>query len=158
MLHDDHMGAIALLGRFGSFLRERQGQGTPAAGDRTVEAMLNELATAVETEVTVHFALEEEELFPLMEEAGEGDLPAALLEEHRTILPVGLRVAELARAAGRDGFTDAGWAEFCRLGQTLVSELTAHAEKEEIGFMPMLEEMLEPDVDARITAGYAERR
>jgi hypothetical protein len=39
-----------------------------------------------------------------------------------------------------------------------VSELTAHAEKEEIGFMPMLEEMLEPDVDARITAGYAERR
>lgn len=158
MLHDDHMAVIALLGRFGNFLRDQQGRGAPSADDRGAQSLLSELAAAIETEVTSHFALEEEELFPLMEQAGEGDLPAALAEEHRVILPVGLRVAELARIGCRDGFTDGVWTELCRLGQTLVSELTAHAEKEEMGLMPTLEEMLEPEADARIAEAYAARR
>ena len=158
MLHDEHMAVISLLGRFGGYLRDHPGGRPPAPEDRSGDGILREIASAMENEVTAHFAFEEAALFPLLRDAGEGELPAALSEEHAAILPVGRRVAELARGAIATGFTDDGWAEFRRLGSVLASELAAHAEKEEIGFLPVLEDMLGPDEDSKLAADYAARR
>ena len=41
--------------------------------------MLSDVATAVETEITAHFGLEEEELFPILDAAGYTGLGEALM-------------------------------------------------------------------------------
>ncbi len=74
---------------------------------------------------------------------------------HAIILPLGRRVAALARDGGRNGFDAAGWREFRRLGLEFAGLLTAHAEKEEMGLLPVLEEILAPDDDQRLADAYA---
>ncbi len=157
MLHDEHMAIIALLERLDAYLR---GHGTtpPAQDDGATEALLRMLAGVIETEITAHFAFEEEVLFPLLDDAGEGEMPAMLKQEHAAIAPVARQVAELARAALAAGFGQDGWAEFHRLAGILVGELTGHAEKEEFGLLPALEHVLDDELDAKLAADYAARR
>lgn len=158
MLHDEHMAVIALLERLDAYLRDHGPATPPAQDDGTTGALLRQLAGVIEGELTAHFAFEEEVLFPLLDDAGEGDMPAMLKQEHAAILPVARQVAELARAALAEGFDRDGWAEFHRLGSILVGELTDHAEKEEFGFLPVLEHVLDDEKDATLAADYAQRR
>ncbi len=122
--------------------------------DSRLAGILIRLAGAVEGEIGGHFALEEDGLFPLLAAAGEGDLGRLLTEEHAVILPLGRRVAALAREGARDGFDAAGWRDFRRLGLEFAGLLTAHAEKEEIGLLPVLEEILAADDDRRLADAY----
>ena len=158
MLHDEHMAVIALLGRFGSYLRNQGPDTPPDMNDGSTDAMLRNIASAIDGELATHYAFEEAELFPFLDDAGEGELPAALIEEHEFILPVGRRISALARSAGAEGFSAESWAEFHRLGNLLVHDLTAHAEKEEMGLLPVLEEMLDPELDAKLAGDYAAKR
>lgn len=158
MLHDEHMAIIALLERLGAYLRGHGADTPPAQDDGITGALLRHLAGVIENEVTAHFAFEEEVLFPLLDDAGEDELPAVLKQEHAAILPVARRVAVLARSALAEGFGRDGWAEFRRLGIILVGELTDHAEKEEFGLLPVLEHILDPELDADLAGAYAARR
>lgn len=161
-LHDDHVAVIALLRRLTNALNADYPGGAPDLtefpagpddGSR-LAALLGALAAAVEGEVAGHFALEELGLFPLLEAAGEGAFGEALAEEHRVILPLGRRLAGLARAGLRDGFDASAWREFRRLGLDFAARLTEHAEKEEIGLLPVLDEILEDEDDNRLADGY----
>ncbi len=158
MLHDEHMAVIALLDRLGAYLRDHGATTPPAKDDGATGTLLRHLAGVIEGELTAHFAFEEEVLFPLLDDAGEGELPMVLKQEHATILPAAHRVAELARSALAEGFERDGWAEFRRLGIALVGELTDHAEKEEFGLLPVLEHVLDGEKDASLADAYAARR
>jgi hypothetical protein len=169
-LHDDHMAVIALLqtvstalggaGRQAEIMTTPETAPAPAPAtthvqiDSRLAGILVQLADAVEGEIGAHFALEEDGLFPLLAEAGAGDLGEMLSEEHAIILPLGRRVAALARDGGRNGFDAAGWREFRRLGLEFADLLTAHAEKEEMGLLPLLEEILYSDDDRRLADAY----
>ena len=76
----------------------------PAADAPGVSATLTALATAIDGEITGHFAFEEEQLFPRLAEVGDGDLGDFLAEEHEIILPLGQRLSQLARDAAEGGF------------------------------------------------------
>ncbi len=157
MLHDEHMAVIALLERFQAFLAAA-GATAPAAGDPVAGRMLSDIGAAVETEISAHFGFEEDDLFPCLQAAGHGDLGGMLADEHRVILPLGRDVAERARRGRGDGFSDAAWIEFRRLGGEFAERLIGHARNEEIGLLPVLALALDDETDARLAGDYAMKR
>jgi len=69
--------------------------------------------------------------------------------------PLGKELADLARAAAADGFDEAGWQSFRRVGEQLCSRMFEHVQKEEMVLLPLLEENLDAETDARLHNAYA---
>jgi hemerythrin superfamily protein len=157
ILHDEHVAVIGLLERFSAFLAEI---GTTASDldAPAAQRMLSEVAGAVETEVTAHFTFEEEGLFPVLDEAGYGDLGESLKDDHKVILPMGRELAAAARAGIANGFTDDDWSAFRRLGSEFAQRLTDHARNEETGLLPVMELAIDEDTDMRLAGDYAMKR
>lgn len=157
-LHDEHVTALALLERLVALLGRVGPAAPPAPDDSEARRLLAALSVAITTEISSHFRFEEEHLFPRLAEHGEGDLGTLLTEEHDVIVPIGERVVELAGTAQGGGFTPESWAEFHRLAGEYAERLTAHAQKEEIALVPLIEEMLDPDGDMALAEAYAALR
>ena len=158
LLHDDHMAATALLERLGS-LFSRCGPGQPPdTGESMIGVLLADVISGLGIEIPRHFRFEEESLFPLLLDAGEASIVELLNREHEVIEPLMQRIAELAREARANEFTAESWPEFVRLGGELRERLLAHIEKEEIGLLPELEDVLEADADAELASGYVMNR
>jgi hemerythrin-like domain-containing protein len=150
LLHDEHMAVAALLKRLDAALRgAAEGHGGSLDG-----ALLTELAAAVEGEIAAHFAFEEMELFPRLDAAGAGTLGAMLAEEHAVIMPLGRRLAGLAREASADGLGGAALVEFVAKGAEFVERLGDHIDKEEAGLAPALEDAMAEAEDARLAAAH----
>ena len=67
-----------------------------------------------------------------------------------------MRIAALARDAAVQGFDGAGWDEFRRSGQELCERMLAHVQKEEMALLPLLEESMDADTEARLLEDYLE--
>ena len=69
--------------------------------------------------------------------------------------PLGERIAALARAAESTGFADADWEEFRRLGREFIERMLVHVQKEEMALLPLLEEAMDGEMEARLYDEYA---
>jgi hemerythrin-like domain-containing protein len=154
-LHDEHRATVALMERLEGLIA-RHTRGLPDASDRTVAQLLAELATAVEADVAHHFDFEEQRLFTFLEEVGDAAIGAHLTDEHRAMRPLGQRLAALAREAGGRGFDAAGWEEFRRVGHELCERMLMHVQKEEMALLPLLEESMDSETEARLHQEYLE--
>ena len=150
LLHDEHVAALAVLGRLDGLLRSHRESRAPPAASGEVKLLLGALTAAITGEIGPHFRFEEDQLFPLLAARGEADIGALLAEEHGEILPPVLRIAELAATARSDGFDDRSWAEFRTLGGETIERLTSHIQKEEMALLPLLDELLEDEDDSRL--------
>jgi len=74
------------------------------------------------------------------------------------ILPLARRLAELARRFREGGLSEELWAEFHALGAELDERLVAHIQKEDMGLLPALDDLLEEETDDRLALQYAELR
>ncbi|MDH3233629.1 MAG: hemerythrin domain-containing protein [Alphaproteobacteria bacterium] len=157
MLHDEHMATIALLERIESTLAAYR-KAAPDTQAPDVAAVLRNLVSSVEADITAHFAFEQDELFTRLSEAGDTGMTSILQEEHDVILPLGEQVSALARAAIDSGFTEDSWTEFRRLAAELVERMIAHIQKEEMGMLAALEQLLDEDADMEVMMRYAELR
>lgn len=155
VLHDEHRATIALMERLEQLIvRYRT---TPAdSKDAIVSKLLRDLSTEVQSEVERHFGFEEEQLFPYLEAAGDEAIGAHLTSEHQAMRPLGVRVAELARQAASEGFDQARWDEFRRVGQELCERMLSHVQKEEMALLPLLDEVMDPEAEARLYEAYNE--
>jgi len=154
-LHDEHRATIALIERLEQLIA-RYRRGPPAADDRTVAQLLSDLSTGVEAEVQRHFAFEEERLFTYLAAIGDDAIGAHLTDEHAAMRPLGVRIAALARDAAARGFDAASWDEFRRSGQELCERMLAHVQKEEMALLPLLEENMDAETEARLLQDYLE--
>jgi iron-sulfur cluster repair protein YtfE (RIC family) len=68
--------------------------------------------------------------------------------------PLGLRLAALARAASAAGFDEASWAEFRKTGQELCERLLGHVQKEEMALLPLLEDTMDAETEAKLYSEY----
>lgn len=128
---------IALCGRLEASL----GAGRPDA------ALLRAALAAIDEEVERHFVFEEKELFPRLEDAGEGDLVELLLEEHAAVRDAAHRFAAAARQ-------DPPGAELRPAGFEFAERLASHAQKEEMSLLPALDNLLDEATDAELILGY----
>ncbi len=155
MLHEEHMQAAALMERLGSALARHGPSAPPAAGDAAFASLCRDLDGALVGEIERHFRFEEDELFPALEARGEGDLGTLLTEEHGAMLPARRRLRELLKATQGQPLAPGAWAEFHRLAGELVESLLSHIQKEELALIPLIEELLDAEADARFAEAYA---
>jgi len=156
-LHEEHVAAIEMMNRLGMlFVSHRNAP--PAAGDSEVSRLLTDLTSDLEAELWRHFDFEEEHLFPYLADAGNAAIGAHLTSEHQAIRPVGAQVIKLARAANPAGFDPDNWQEFRKLGEDLIQLLVPHAQKEEMALVPMLEDAMDAETEARLYEEYVVNR
>lgn len=158
LLHDEHMAALALLARLQALLG-RHGPGEPPdPGESEVSLLLGDLIATLETETVGHFRFEEESVFPRLAEAGDGTLGDMLNEEHEVILPLIHRLTGLAREARGSTFTAESWQTFHRLGGEFAQRLGDHIDKEEMGLLPLVEEVIDDEQDRDLAAQHPANR
>jgi len=155
-LHDEHGATVALMERLEQLIARQRRRGPPNARDSTVAKLLSDLSTGVQAEVQRHFAFEEDRLFTYLGANGDEAIGAHLTDEHTVMRPIGVRVAKLARNAATTGFDEATWEEFCRLGQELCERMLAHVQKEEMALLPLIEDSMDAETEARLVEEYLE--
>ena len=137
-LHLDHQATLALWSSV---------QATLTAG-REDPVLMRRAADALERELATHFELEEKELFPRLAAAGDADIGELLTEEHGVIREAGQRFIELARRGST-------LRELRPLGLELAERIFAHVHKEELGLVPLLEDVLDDEADEALSLAYA---
>ena len=155
-LHEEHVATVTLLERLQQLLINRRNSGPPNTSDLTVARLLTDLASGLGREIDRHFAFEENHLFTYLVEMGNSGIGAQLTAEHRVILPLGTRVAEIARAVAGRAFTPAEWDEFVRSGRALADNLIPHAQKEDMALLPMIEANMDQETEAHLHQEYLE--
>lgn len=137
-LHEEHAATLALWGRVEQSL---------AAG-RQDAALMREAAAALAGEIARHFEFEEEQLFPRLAAAGEGDIAGLLADEHAAIRAAAAQFLALAPA-------DPPPAALRPLAFELAERLVSHVQKEEMALLPALEDLLDEDADRELQLAYA---
>ena len=149
-LHDEHSATVALMERLEQFLARNRSAGPPDSAAGNVARSTCDLSAGLGAEVERHFAFEENHLFKYLEVTADGGIGAHLTSEHAVIRPLGARVAEIAGAAAAKSFAPAEWEEFVRQGQELSDCLLAHVRKEEMALLPLIEENMDGETEARL--------
>jgi hemerythrin-like domain-containing protein len=153
-LHEEHRATIGLAERIGALL-DRHRRSRPDPADGPTQRLLNEIAAAMDADVARHFDFEEAELFAHLAAAGDVAIGAHLTDEHEIMRPLGQELAGLARTAAAGGFDEARWQDFRRVSEQLCNRMLEHVQKEEMVLLPLLEESLDSETDARLHASYA---
>ncbi len=154
-LHEEHRATVALVERLEAMMA-RYRREPPDIGAAGIAQLLADLSTGMEAEVQRHFDFEEARLFTYLDAIGDQAIGAHLADEHAAMRPIGIEMARLAREATARGFDRASWAEFRRLGQEFCERILAHVQKEEMALLPLLEETMDADAEARLYQEYVE--
>ena len=157
-LHDDHMMTVGMLEKLEATLMRIGRKAPPTADNPDLDRLLTDLVAIMQSEISSHFSFEEEHLFPLIEEMGEIPMVMMLRDEHNTIRPLAEKVTALVKTARTDGFTEESWAELYDLGLELSERETFHIQKEEMGFLPLLDQLIDPDDAAELEMTFAEAK
>jgi hemerythrin-like domain-containing protein len=150
-LDAEHRGTLDLFGRL-----ERAFTRPDAARDPAFAQLAASLVRHLELDVPHHFDFEENDIFPLLVEAGDGDLAALLAEEHVTILAVVADVLPLARAAALGTQDEGGYAALKRATLELADRLADHIDKETKALLPALDHVLDEETDRTLVFAHAE--
>ena len=153
-LHEEHAATLTLWSRLEQLLSGRGAPWPPATGD-TASACLRECAGALAQEVSAHFAFEEAQLFPRLEDSGEGDIAQLLAEEHALIREAAAQFAALQARAARGELDEAGWRSLKTLALELVERLVSHVQKEEMSLLPALEDLVGEEDDRALITEYS---
>ena len=152
-LDDEHRANLELLGRVEqAFVRAST---TDTARESAFVALAQSLGRHLRQDIGRHFDFEERELFPLIEQAGEGDIAALLKEEHDAIRAVATEVLPLVDLAGDAVLDDAGLRALKRGVLELVERQVAHIQKESMALLPMLDDVLDEAMDRTLAMAYA---
>ncbi|TSA18195.1 MAG: hemerythrin domain-containing protein [Betaproteobacteria bacterium] len=154
-LYEEHVATLQLLARVERVFTGRAGAYPPAAEDTEWPAFARTLRSAIEIEVARHFEFEERDLFPRLEEAGDGDLAALLNEEHVTIRAVSQPLAGLLGRTLAGGLQTQEWQTMKTLALEFSERLGSHAQKEDGALLPLLENLLDEDTDRELFGAYA---
>ncbi|MHB8667189.1 MAG: hemerythrin domain-containing protein [Burkholderiales bacterium] len=154
-LYEEHAATLQLLARVERVFTGRAGAYPPAADDPDWPPFARALRGAIEVEVARHFEFEERDLFPRLEEAGDGDLAALLNEEHAAIRAVAEQVSGLLQRASADGLSPQQWQTLKIQALEFCERLSSHAQKEDGALLPVLENLLDEDTDRELFGAYA---
>jgi hemerythrin-like domain-containing protein len=113
------------------------------------------LARLLEQDIGRHFDFEERELFPRMDDAGEGDIASLLKEEHEAIRAVALEILPLVRQAAQGGLDIDGWRRLRPAAMEMIERQVAHIQKETMALLPLLEDLLDDETDRELAFDYA---
>jgi len=152
MLDDEHRENLAMLGQLERSVLDVRTGGVP---DDAFAALARSVARHLTDETERHFRFEEDELFPRLAAAGEGDIVELLVEEHGSIRGTGADLLPLLMSAAGGTLDAAGFAKLRPLALELVERLVAHIQKESMALLPMLDMLVDDATDAALSMAYA---
>ncbi len=155
LLHEDHQATVAVIEALDQLIAKARKK-APDVSDSTVQNTLRNAGSAIEEEISQHFAFEENELFTRLEEMGDIGIGEHLRLEHRALLPLGQMVADMSREALKNGFSSDSWTQFRNVAAELIERMLAHIQKEEMALLPALEDLLDAETDMELSTAYAE--
>jgi hemerythrin-like domain-containing protein len=154
-LHEEHRATLVLVERLEALMAAHRHK-PPELGIAGVAPLLADLSSALETEVWRHFDFEERCLFTYLEDGGDREIGAHLTEEHAVIRPIGTELVKLAREVSAQGFDAPRWDKFRRLGRDFCERILAHVHKEEMALVPLIEDTMDAETEARLYREYVE--
>lgn len=149
-LDEEHRATLDLLDRVErAFPRPGESRAADLGG------LVGAFCKHLQRELERHFEFEERELFPRLIDAGDGDMAALLLDEHHAVHTVAAELLPLGDAAAAGTLDDAGWAQLKRLTLEMIERLRAHIQKETMGLLPLVDDLLDEDADRDLAFAYA---
>jgi hemerythrin-like domain-containing protein len=152
-LDTEHRSNLDLLGRLEHACALASRPGAKRGPD--FARLAAEFVRLIEHDTAQHFDFEEQELFPRLAAAGEGDIAALLQEEHDAIRAVAAEILPLARAAAAATLDDRGFEQFRQKTGEMVERQVAHIQKETMALLPMLDDLLDDETDRALSFAYA---
>ena len=155
-LSREHQEVMGLLARVGAFLNAGGIERQPDWRGVEARRIMSDLKGALVAEIPNHFAIEELELFPLYGQDGAEEMVDMLLADHRVILELVKEIQPLVEKtlSRPEDVNQQDWETLRAKGNVFVTELSAHADKEEFGFVPAMDELMDPATAARISERY----
>jgi len=153
LLHDEHLNTISTMSRLEEFLSKYRPNKPPAFDEPAFKALLGPLRLLIANDAGRHFDFEENSLFPLLEDMGEMGITSLLRDEHHAIRSLTPNLQK-SLSQFEDGDISV-WPEICRLGNELAERQIAHIQKETMALLPMLEQLMEADMDSELSTEYA---
>ena len=148
-LDEEHRNNLAVLDKVENALMRSNHAEAPFC------AVMAQFALAMEHDIERHFRFEEESLFPLMRDAGDGDMADLMVEEHAVMREIASDLLPLARAAAAGPITDMQWAALKQNALEMIERQVAHIQKETMSLLPMLSDLLDAGADQTLTFSYA---
>jgi hemerythrin-like domain-containing protein len=156
MLHQEHLDTLAAMNTLEEIIGSRFRDRPLDVSRETARQQLSDLIAAIDHDIDRHFRFEEQHLFPVLDEAGFGDMTAMLIQEHDAIRPLAERLRSIAARAFRDAFDKATWREFRETGMDLVPSVMFHIQKEEMGVIRRLDVLLDAATDKKLADLHAD--
>jgi hemerythrin-like domain-containing protein len=149
-LDKEHRATLDLLDRV-----ERVVRHAGPARDPELVKLVGVFCRHVEMELERHFAFEENELFPRMKDSGDGDMAELLREEHEAIHAVAHELLPLGHEAAMGKLGERGWDALRRATLEMSERLRAHIDKETMALLPLVDDLLDDNVDRELAFAYA---
>ena len=155
-LHDEHFAIMALLEKLETTLNGAKA--APASDNPDMNRLLGDLEAVLNEEISHHYAFEEQHLFPLFAEFGDMGITQMLQGEHEIIRPLARDLSDRAKAGRKDGFSPESWEIFREKGLELVEREVFHIQKEEMGFLPAIAQMIDEETDQTLSMAYQDMK
>ncbi len=155
ILNEEHMKMVGQLERLEGFLENHGPDQMPDSGDAETRDLLVELRDAMETEIDYHYDFEEKHLFPRFIGMGGEGIADMLKDEHDAIRPLAIALKKQLEDVLENGFNRELWLRFNSTGAELAEREIFHIQKEEMGFLPGLQQMLNSSDDQPLIDEYA---
>ena len=149
ILHEEHQRTLVVLDELDGW------RGKDMPGDiNEISKLLKDLIDVAESDITQHYAFEEDHLFPILRVNGAEFMTNMLQGEHTIIRPIAQELSTIAQTALNEGFNAQTWARFQELGFDFIGHETFHIQKEEMGLINALNSMLTPEDEAPLIEIY----
>lgn len=157
VLHEEHFRILV-------WISELQNRVTGEAAARLPELSNGRERRAMHAVISgldhllAHHAFEEQDVFPLILGRADDDIRRLLTKDHGAIEPITHRLRILTIDILHHGPGSNRWAEFCKLGRGLFSEMITHLEREETAILQRLHTLLDHDIDRQLAARHLAAR
>lgn len=149
-LHTEHMRTMEALDTLETLTTNRRPPNPVESAD-----LLESIARNLDEDVSRHFGFEEEHLFPLLRDAGAGFMVDMLTGEHAEIRPLAESLRDSCRALATGNLDPALWDSFRADARELIERETFHIQKEEMGLLAALSQVLDAKEDAILAERHA---
>ena len=154
LLEEEHTASLELLGQVEQRLGRLSSSSVPP--DPEFGALVARFVHYLACDVARHFEFEDGELFPRLEDSGDGDIVLLLREEHDAMRELASELVPQAESAMHGTLDSEGLKSLRRAALEMVERQVAHIQKEAMALLPMLDELLDEETDQRLALSYAE--
>ena len=153
LLDEEHTASLDLLCQVEQRLGRLSSSSVPT--DPELGALIARFVHYLSRDVARHFEFEEGELFPRLEDSGDGDIVLLLREEHDAMRELASELVPQAESAMHGTLDAEGLRRLRSAALEMVERQVAHIQKEAMALLPMLDDLLDEETDQQLALSYA---